>query len=207
MTELETFKQDAGDTFRSIAKEMIKTLANNLIFKDYSEQLTTLYEQYAKGGISENSLMQQVVTLTNGVTAKAEKVLPSLESSLSVMNDSFEAIGINIKDTNTEEQTASTAGGFETMSEDTGTELSGRFTSLYESNLRLEVAMSDISNNIITQLGYSTTFISAVSDAKGIMANSYLELVAIKEAVQETFKSIKIMTIDVKNIDRNIGNL
>ena len=204
---LETFKQNAGDTFRSIAKEMIKTLANNLIFKDYSEQLTTLYEQYAKGGISENSLMQQVVTLTNGVTAKAEKVLPSLESSLSVMNDSFEAIGINIKDTNTEEQTASTAGGFETMSEDTGTELSGRFTSLYESNLRLEVAMSDISNNIITQLGYSTTFISAVSDAKGIMANSYLELVAIKEAVQETFKSIKIMTIDVKNIDRNIGNL
>lgn len=80
--------------------------------------------------------------------------------------------------------------GFETMSQDTADELNGRFTALYESNLRIENQIS------IGNVNLQATK-DAVTQMRDITQNCYLELVEIRENTGAVVKPISQMQKDM----------
>lgn len=111
-----------------------------------------------------------------------------------VANNYFNQVGDYFKKGNGT-QTA-TAGGFEAMSQDTADELNGRFTALYESNLRIENQIS------IGNVNLQATK-DAVTQMRDITQNCYLELVEIRENTGAVVKPIAQMQKDMaemKNI-------
>ena len=80
--------------------------------------------------------------------------------------------------------------GFETMSQDTADELNGRFTALYESNLRIENQI------IIGNVNLQATK-DAVTQMRDITQNCYLELVEIRENTGAVVKPIAQMQKDM----------
>lgn len=116
-----------------------------------------------------------------------------------------------MKDDSKEQQSASGRGfGTEMTHEDAG-ELSGRFTAVYESNLRIETATQQ-QTIAITELRGSIS--SLITQAQGmyniaddILANSYLELQQIRENTGEIIKPIKQIQKDIEEVKRNTSRL
>lgn len=96
-------------------------------------------------------------------------------------------------------QTA-TAGGFETMSQDSADELNGRFTALYESNLRIETQINV--GNI--ELGNIRNIATEMRD---IAQNCYFELIEIRENTGAIVKPIQQMQKDIAVVKQNTAKL
>lgn len=205
---MKTFKDNAASTFQSIAKDMIKTLANKLIFDKMSKQIEDLGEKFAKGEISEEEMMKSAIDIVDSGMAGAEAQMKMLQQAAKNMDDYAKEHGYNM--TGSSEVTAS-GGGFETMSEDTASELSGRFAALYESGLRQEGFLERISgyvcpNGSITSASYtiagitSTGFsnlLAQTQDVAGLtsgisdcLAQSYLTLQEIHETGERQTKCL-----------------
>lgn len=112
------------------------------------------------------------------------------------------------------EQQSATAKGFETMSQDTAEELNGRFTSVYESNLRIEtaeqqqtVAITELRGSISALTAQASGMYNIADETRTILANSYLELQQIRENTGEIIKPIKQIQADMAEVKRNTSRL
>lgn len=113
-----------------------------------------------------------------------------------------------------EQQSASSRGfGTEMTHEDAG-ELSGRFTAVYESNLRIEMATQQQTMAITELKGPITAFTETskglyniADETRTILANSYLELQQIRENTGEIIKPIKQMQLDIAEVKQNTSRL
>lgn len=113
-----------------------------------------------------------------------------------------------------EQQSASSRGfGTEMTHEDAG-ELSGRFTAVYESNLRIEaaeqqqtVAITELRGSISALTTQASGMYNIADETRTILANSYLELQQIRENTGEIVKPIKQMQADIAEVKRNTSRL
>ena len=113
-----------------------------------------------------------------------------------------------------EQQSASSRGfGTEMTHEDAG-ELSGRFTAVYESNLRIEaaeqqqtVAITELRGSISTLATQASGMYNIADETRTILANSYLELQQIRENTGEIVKPIKQIQADIAEVKRNTSRL
>ena len=102
---------------------------------------------------------------------------------------------------------SSTSGGYTTMSQETGTELNGRFTAI-------QIA-TESSKNILTNLNVSVSQIlsnqsntnSIADEARSYLVNSYIELQQINENTGAIVKPIKQMQLDLADVKKDIKNL
>lgn len=119
-----------------------------------------------------------------------------------------------MKDDSKEQQSASGRGfGTEMTHEDAG-ELSGRFTAVYESNLRIEaaeqqqtVAITELRGSISALATQASGMYNIADETRTILANSYLELQQIRENTGEIVKPIKQMQADIAEVKRNTSRL
>lgn len=109
---------------------------------------------------------------------------------------------------------SATSRGFETMSQDTADELNGRFTALYESNLRLEgtaqqqyLAITQLIGSISALTAQPSGLFNIADETRTILANSYLELQQIRENTGEIVKPIKQIQADIAEVKRNTSRL
>lgn len=113
-----------------------------------------------------------------------------------------------------EQQSASSRGfGTEMTHEDAG-ELSGRFTAVYESNLRIEtatqqqtVAITELRGSISALTSQVSGMYNIADETRTILANSYLELQQIRENTGEIVKPIKQIQADIAEVKRNTSRL
>lgn len=113
-----------------------------------------------------------------------------------------------------EQQSASSRGfGSEMTHEDAG-ELSGRFTAVYESNLRIEtatqqqtVAITELRGSISALTGQAYGMYNIADETRTILANSYLELQQIRENTGEIIKPIKQIQLDIAEVKQNTSRL
>lgn len=113
-----------------------------------------------------------------------------------------------------EQQSASSRGfGSEMTHEDAG-ELSGRFTAVYESNLRIEtatqqqaVAITELRGSISVLTGQVSGMYNIADETRTILANSYLELQQIRENTGEIVKPIKQIQADIAEVKQNTSRL
>lgn len=119
-----------------------------------------------------------------------------------------------VKDDSKEQQSASGRGfGTEMTHEDAG-ELSGRFTAVYESNLRIEtatqqqtIAITELRGSISSLITQAQGMYNIADETRTILANSYLELQQIRENTGEIIKPIKQIQKDIEEVKRNTSRL
>lgn len=136
----------------------------------------------------------------------AEEIQKDLDKQFGWADDLFE-------EDSSKQQSASSK-GFETMSQDTANELNGRFTALYESNLRIEtaeqqqtVAITELKGNISALTAQAVGIYNIADETRTILANSYLELQQIRENTGEIVKPIKQIQADIAEVKRNTSRL
>ncbi|WP_321437253.1 tape measure protein [uncultured Bacteroides sp.] len=124
---LDSFKDYAGDTFKKIVTDMLKTIVLQKVVGSFSDDISKIYEQYSNGSITEEDLAKQVADKTNELMGRYKDQAPALENTLSTISEIFKGVGIDITGKSSQN---STSGSFQTMSQDQGHELNGRFTAL-----------------------------------------------------------------------------
>lgn len=196
----------AEDFADNMSEYFMRAMLSNKIGELYYDRLNEWYEDFAKrmedGALDDNEL-DYLQGKWNGIVSDAIKERDDIAS----------AVGYDNKETQ-EQQSASSRGfGTEMTHEDAG-ELSGRFTAVYESNLRIEtaeqqqtVAITELRGSIGSLTSQVTGLYNIADETRTILANSYLELQQIRENTGEIVKPIKQIQADIAEVKRNTSRL
>ena len=113
-----------------------------------------------------------------------------------------------------QQQQSSRGSGFETMTQDQASELSGRFTAVHEGELRIEsavgqqtLAITDIKGSISDLVAQARLNYSVGDEVRTILAQSYIELQGINENTGAIVKPIQQMQKDMEEVKRNTSRL
>lgn len=202
LSDMETKVEDFADDF----EEYLKTaILNGLMADKYDSQIKALYDKwttYGKDGLTEAEVEQ------------LRKDYKEIASAMLADRDNLAQIYGWESESAKEQQSASSRGfGSEMTHEDAG-ELSGRFTAVYESNLRIEtaeqqhtVAITQLTGSISALTAQASGMYNIADETRTILANSYLELQQIRENTEEIIKPIKLMQADMAEVKRNTSRL
>lgn len=214
---LKSFREYAGDTFKDIANDMLKSIVLSKIFGEgensYQSKINKVYEDYAKKLIDEVELNRRVSELTKELMGTAEQQLPVIQGMAKNINDTMKNIaGIDLVNGSFSQE--STRKGFETMTQDQAGELNGRFTALQVvgEEMKLQSIAQSQSLNILTMkaediLSVSTDTRNIADDIRNTIADSYLELVQISENTGAIIKPIQKMQKDLAEVKKNTSKL
>lgn len=201
LTDMDAKVEDLADNFEEYLK---KAILNGLMADKYDSQIKELYEKwtaYGKDGLTEAEVEQ------------LRKDYKDIANAMIADRDSLAQI-YGWESESSKEQQSATAKGFETMSQDTAEELNGRFTAVYESNLRIEaseqqqtVAITELRGSISALTAQASGMYNIADETRTILANSYLELQQIRENTSEIIKPIKQMQADMAEVKRNTSRL
>ena len=104
-------------------------------------------------------------------------------------------------------QQTATSKGFETMTQDQASELSGRFTAVAESNYRIEGKITELSGSISTMTVSVAGMYNIADETRTILANSYLELQEINENTGNSAKYLKDIKADIAIVKQNTSRI
>ena len=202
LTDMDAKAEDFADSFEEYLK---KAILSGLMANKYDSQIKGLYEKwtaYGEDGLTEAEVEQ------------LRKDYKDIASAMIADRDSLAQIYGWEGESSKEQQSASSRGfGSEMTHEDAG-ELSGRFTAVYESNLRIEaaeqqhtVAITELRGSISVLTAQASGMYNIADETRTILANSYLELQQIRENTGEIIKPIKQMQADMAEVKRNTSKL
>lgn len=202
LTDMDAKVEDLADNFEEYLK---KAILNSLMSDKYDSQIKELYEKwtaYGKDGLTEAEVEQ------------LRKDYKDIANAMIADRDSLAQIYGWESESSKEQQSATSRGfGTEMTHEDAG-ELSGRFTAVYESNLRIEaaeqqqtVAITELRGSISALTAQASGMYNIADETRTILANSYLELQQIRENTSEIIKPIKQMQTDMAEVKRNTSRL
>lgn len=204
---LKTFQESAGDTFRAIVQDMIKTMVLSNVVGTFQDDIAKLYESYMetdKGASATEALMENVNRETSALMQRYKEQIPALQSMTENINKTLLDNNIDIVGNQTSRQQDATYGGYETMSEQTGTELSGRFTAMYIVQSEL-LAFQNQAWEIARNNHERTLALSEVGNE--IMANALLSLMAIQENTSMQPRALRMLMEKLEQWDEPIKNL
>lgn len=206
MNTLLDMNADAQDFADDFGEYMMKSLLNYQLGDIFDEDLKKWYDDWAqmmsgqKGNLTDTQM--------NELKDRWENMV---DEALSLRDSIADITGYT---GGSEEQHSASSKGFETMSQDTANELNGRFTALYESNLRIEtaeqqqtVAITQLIGSISALTAQPSGMYNIADETRTILANSYLELQQIRENTGEIVKPIKQMQADIAEVKRNTAKL
>lgn len=203
LADLDSDNQDFADDFE---KYLQNAIFSSLVANKYKERIEKLYNQWADYTDSGGKLTgDEADRLRNDYQNIVDDMLAEREQIMKEFGWSSTSSG---------QQSASSRGfGTEMTHEDAG-ELSGRFTAVYESNLRIEtaeqqqaVAITELQGSISALTAQATGMYNIADETRTILANSYLELQQIRENTGEIVKPIKQMQADIAEVKRNTSRL
>lgn len=202
LSDMDAKVEDLADNFEEYLK---KAILNGLMADKYDSQIKELYEKwtaYGKNGLTEAEVEQ------------LRKDYKDIANTMIADRDSLAQIYGWESETTKEQQSASSRGFGSEMTHEDASELSGRFTAVYESNLRIEaaeqqqtVAITELRGSISDLTAQASGMYNIADETRTILANSYLELQQIRENTGEIVKPIKQMQIDMAEVKRNTSRL
>lgn len=203
--QLLDMESDAEDFAEDFEKMMQQAVVESMMSDTYANRLKEWYKSFAE------SMTGGTLTSTEQSNLKAQWD-QMVNDALAERDVIMQAMGW--KSSSSKQQSASSRGfGTEMTHEDAG-ELSGRFTAVYESNLRIEtaeqqqtVAITELRGSISTLIVQANGLYNIADETRTILANSYLELQQIRENTGEIIKPIKQMQADIAEVKRNTSRL
>jgi tape measure domain-containing protein len=200
LMNMEYSAQDAAD---DIAEYFMRAMLSNKIGTLYQDKLEEWYKKFA-------GAMEDDGTLDDGeIAALRDEYLGYVEEALKLRDELAAATGY--EGTSAQEQQSASSRGFGTeMTHEDAGELSGRFTAVYESNLRIEtaeqqqtVAITELRGSISALTSQATGLYNIADDTRTILADSYLEIQKIRENTGEIIKPIKQIQKDIAEVKKN----
>lgn len=196
----------AEDFADNLSEYFMRTILSDKIGNMYSQKLEDWWNRFGEsmkdGNLNEserNSLQNEYMGYVN--------------EALKLRDELAAATGYDKAGSNSQQSASSRGFGTEMTHEDAG-ELSGRFTAVYESNLRIEtaeqqqtVAITELRGSISALTSQVTGLYNIADETRTILANSYLELQQIRENTGEIVKPIKQMQADIAEVKRNTARL
>ena len=196
----------AEDFADNLSEYFMRAMLSDKIGNMYSQKLEDWWNRFGEsmkdGNLSEserNSLQNEYMEYVN--------------EALKLRDELAAATGYDKTGSSSQQSASSRGFGTEMTHEDAG-ELSGRFTAVYESNLRIEtaeqqqtVAITELRGSISALTSQVTGLYNIADETRTILANSYLELQQIRENTGEIVKPIKQMQADIAEVKRNTARL
>ena len=210
---------DAASAFADSVSDMLETLAEQMV---YSVTLAPIMEEAQSAmldvmkdtSLTDKQKYVQWTNILNGLVSDATEQQQIANSLYEAYQQAAKEQGFDIFKPESSPQQSASGKGFETMSQDTADELNGRFTALYESNLRIEstgqqqaAAVNQLCSYISSLNIQSTGIYNIADESRTILANSYLELQGIRENTGEIIKPIKNISSKIDNIERKVQYL
>lgn len=200
LADMEASSEEFADNFEGYLR---KSIMASIVANNYKGQIEKLYNDWAKYGNDQiysedeiKDLRKQQEDITNAMLAERE----NLANTFGWENSSSSQ--------------EATKGSFQTMSQDTGTELNGRFTAFQASNeeIKNQSAIQSQSLNLLTAkadtiLSVNTEVKNIADDTRDLIAQTYLELVQISENTGNSAKYLKDIKADIAEVKKNTSNL
>ena len=207
VSSLMDMEKSAEDVADDISKYFMQAMLSNAIGEQFSDKLRTWYDKFGEAmkddGTLDNNERKELMDEYMGYVDEAMKLRDELSAATGYDKISQESTS----------QSASSK-GFQTMSQDTGEELNGRFTAL-------QIAGEEIKNQNIIQsqslnlltvkadaiLSMNTETRNIADDTRDLIAQSYLELVQISENTGAIVKPIIQIQKDMAEVKNNTSKL
>lgn len=196
----------AEDFADNLSEYFMRAMLSDKIGNMYSQKLEDWWNRFGEsmkdGNLSEserNSLQNEYMGYVN--------------EALKLRDELAAATGYDKTGSSSQQSASSRGFGTEMTHEDAG-ELSGRFTAVYESNLRIEtaeqqqtVAITELRGSISALTAQATGMYNIADETRTILANSYLELQQIRENTEDSAKYLKDIKADISEVKRNTARL
>lgn len=196
----------AEDFADNLSEYFMRAMLSDKIGNMYSKKLEDWWNRFGEsmkdGNLSEserNSLQNEYMGYVN--------------EALKLRDELAAATGYDKAGSSSQQSASSRGFGTEMTHEDAG-ELSGRFTAVYESNLRIEtaeqqqtVAITELRGSIGSLTSQVTGLYNIADETRTILANSYLELQQIRENTEDSAKYLKDIKADIAEVKRNTARL
>ena len=200
-------KYDAEAAADDISEYFMRAMLSNKIGEMYYDKLEGWWKKFGES-MEDNELSE------SERKALANEYMGYVNEALNLRDQLAAATGYDKISEEAKEQQSATSKGFETMTQDQASELSGRFTAVAESNMRIEEA-TDQQTLAITQLSGSISVLTSqiygshniAEDARNILAQSYLELQQINENTGNSAKYLKDIKADIAIVKQNTSRL
>ena len=207
VSSLMDMEKSAEDVADDISKYFMQAMLSNAIGEQFSDKLRTWYDKFGEAmkddGTLDNNERKELMDEYMGYVDEAMKLRDELAAATGYDKISQESTS----------QSASSK-GFQTMSQDAGEELNGRFTAL-------QIAGEEIKNQNIIQsqslnlltvkadalLSINTETRNIADDTRDLIAQSYLELVQISENTGAIVKPIIQIQKDMAEVKNNTSKL
>lgn len=198
ISDMDKSGKDMADDFGEYLKNAI---LSNLLANKYRSRIEDLYNDWAAKSDSDGN---GVFDLTSEEASELQKAQRELADEIIRERDEMAKVfGWGSSGTN---QSASSK-GFESMSQDTAEELNGRFTALYESNIRVESSIVDLKGSAIELLAVNSSQRDIADETRSILAQSFLELQQIRENTGEIVAPIKNVSLKIDRISKKMESL
>lgn len=213
VSSLMDMEKSAKDVADDVSKYFMQAMLSNAIGEQFSDKLRAWYDRFGNSmendGTLDSDEMDKLLNGDGDFMGWNEMV----DEAMKLRDELAAATGYDKISQESTSQSASSK-GFQTMSQDTGEELNGRFTAL-------QIAGEEIKNQSIIQsqsLNLLTVKADALlsinegtrniaDDTRDLIAQSYLELVQISENTGNSAKYLKEIKADIAEVKRNTSKL
>lgn len=207
VSSLMDMEKSAEDVADDISKYFMQAMLSNAIGEQFSDKLRTWYDKFGEAmkddGTLDNNERKELMDEYMGYVDEAMKLRDELAAATGYDKISQESTS----------QSASSK-GFQTMSQDTGEELNGRFTALQIAGevIKNQNIIQSQSLNLLTVkadaiLSMNTETRNIADDTRDLIAQSYLELVQISENTGAIVKPIIQIQKDMAEVKNNTSKL
>lgn len=199
LADMDNSFEDMTNNFEEYLR---KSILGGMVANGYKDRIQKLYDDWTLAGKDQTYTEQEISDLRK----QKDDLLQSMLAERENLANAF-----GWESSSSQE---ATKGAFQTMSQDTGTELNGRFTALQAAGE--EIKNQNISQsqslNILTMkadaiLSVNTEVRNIADDTRDLIANSYLELVQISENTGNSAKYLKDIKADIAEVKKNTSKL
>lgn len=186
---MEAWGQSFNNVLEKVGKQMMQTLFFQKYFDQLEADLTQLYNDY---GDDPNVLATKIPELLGTFFGGMDDVVGKAENWWKTWNEKAKEYGFDLLGNNTEKQSA-TSRGYQTMSQDDGNELNGRFSDLQMKGQQI--------------IDINTGIRDIASEIRQLQVESLLELRGINENTGNTVKELKAVNISLTKINNNTSRI
>lgn len=194
----------AKDFAEDFSEYMQRAILTNMVGEKFSKELQDWYDSFAEAGKDKEGI-------TKGDMEELRKQYEEIVDAAVAERDKLaEIFGWTGEAT----QQSASSKGFQSMSQDTGEELNGRFTALQiageeikNQNIAQSQSLSILNTRIDTISSTSSNIRDIASETRDIIARSYLELVQISENTGAIVKPVQQMQKDIAEVKKNTSKL
>lgn len=194
---MDKFKKYASDTFKDIAKEIVKTALLGQVFDSFQEKIKELYKMYSisDGSMTEKQLSQGIANATKELMTSVSNSLPMLQDVLKYMDEQFKQLGIDIAGASQSEQTA-TSKAIEAITADQASSLIGIGYAMQIAIEKGNETSMMISADVSTLRSYTETIMMNVSEMRDMQFQSLEQL----QTINKNTAPIILIREDISNM-------